>query len=376
MNTAALAKAGITPNTKDFMGKPMPRDADGDLTGEMPFFPAGRFLIDRVVPQPTAAEEEQIILDGQRKRLSLGITSIRELSGWPDGLRAFQHVRKDGKLQIRVALGLEAALNMENPEAFLRQQAAVSDLGDKWLRIHTLGEEPRPGTITAERYTDLSREMNRLGWRPSPHVDGGRVLDPVLDAWEAADRDSPIKGKRWVVEHVPNATPEQIKRMAALGVIVSTQMSGYDNDYEVAVKRLGQEQADRQTPVREFLDAGVIVLSGSDTSGPTPEDASPNNPWPNLYYYVTRKNKDRRVVGPQEKISRQEALRIATLNNAYVTFEEDVKGSIETGKLADFVVLSADYLTVPEEEILKLRPMATYVGGKKVFSAPDAGGKY
>ena len=91
---------------------------------------------------------------------------------------------------------------------------------------------------------------------------------------------------------------------------------------------------------------------------------------------MSRKNRSGRVIGPQEKISREEALRIATNNNAYATWDEKVKGSIEPGKLADFVILSADFMTIPEEQILQLHPMATYVGGRRVFSAPDAKARF
>ena len=91
---------------------------------------------------------------------------------------------------------------------------------------------------------------------------------------------------------------------------------------------------------------------------------------------MSRKTRDGRVLGPQEKISREEALRIATYNNAFATWEEKVKGSIEAGKLADFLVLSGDFMTIPEDEILKLHPLATYVGGRKVYTAPEANGAF
>jgi predicted amidohydrolase YtcJ len=179
---------------------------------------------------------------------------------------------------------------------------------------------------------------------------------------------------RWVVEHIPNVTPPLMDRLAKLGVVVSTNMAGYANDYNAAVRTLGREQAERQTPVREMLDHHLVVVIGSDYSGPNPDTATSNNPFVPLYYYVSRKTRGGRVLGPQEKISREEALRIATNNNAFATWEEKVKGSIEAGKLADFVVLSGDFMTIPEDEILKLRPIATYVGGHKVYSAPDANG--
>jgi len=125
-----------------------------------------------------------------------------------------------------------------------------------------------------------------------------------------------------------------------------------------------------------MLDHRLVVVIGSDYSGPNPETTSSNNPFVPLYYYVSRKTRDGRVLGPQQKISREEALRIATYNNAFTTWEEKVKGSIEPGKLADFLVLSADFMTIPEDEILRLHPMATYVGGRKVYEAPEANGAF
>jgi predicted amidohydrolase YtcJ len=163
-----------------------------------------------------------------------------------------------------------------------------------------------------------------------------------------------------------------MQRLAKLGVIVSIQLAGYAGDYEAAVKTLGAEQADRQTPVRELLDHGIVVVMGSDYSGPTPETRTPNNPFTRLYYYTSRRTQSGRLLGAHEKITRAEALRIATYNNAYATWAEKERGSIESGKLADFVILSADVLSVPEDQILRLSPLATYVGGRQVYSAPDA----
>jgi predicted amidohydrolase YtcJ len=120
-----------------------------------------------------------------------------------------------------------------------------------------------------------------------------------------------------------------------------------------------------------MLDRHMIVCAGSDFGGPNPDEALPNNPFKYFYYYVTRKTTDGRLLGPEEKISRAEALRLFTVNSAYATFEEKVKGSIEAGKLADFVILSQDIMTVPDDKILATRVLATYVGGRKVFSAEN-----
>jgi predicted amidohydrolase YtcJ len=255
--------------------------------------------------------------------------------------------------------------------------------GDHWLRLDSIGEEPYAPKTPLRQFTEIAIAVNRLGWRFAPHVNGGvagairgtftadEVLESTLAAYEAADRDRSIKDRRWVMEHIPFATPAQLDRLAKLGVIVSLQAQGYNGGYEAAVKAYGKERAERQTPIRDMLDRHMVVCAGSDFGGPLPGDPHPNNPFKFFYYYVTRKTVDGMELGPQEKISRAEALRLFTVNSAYTTFEEKVKGSIEAGKLADFVVLSQDLMTVPEDKILETRALTTYVGGHKVFAAEN-----
>jgi predicted amidohydrolase YtcJ len=376
MNSAALKKAGISRDMQSYMGKEIPKDSSGELTGETPDYPAGLFVVDKAVPLPSPGEEEQWIEAGQKQRNALGITSIRDLSNWPHAMRAFERFWRQGRLTVRVSLGLELAVS--DPAELARQQMVTPGFGDHWLRIDSAGERPHPpeGDATPEEYKALMLELNRLGWRHSPHVGTNEALEEVLQAYEAADRESPIRDKRWVVEHIPNVTPPLMERLAKLNVVVSTNMAGYTGNYDAAVRSLGEQQAQRQTPMREMLDHHLVVIAGSDYSGPTPDTTTSNNPFIALYYYVSRKTRDGRMLGPQEKISREEALRIATNNNAFATWEENVKGSIEPGKLADFLVLSGDFMTIPEDEILKLHPMATYVGGRKVYAAPEANGAF
>src|SRR5262249_8442511 len=129
---------------------------------------------------------------------------------------------------------------------------------------------PPGGDATPEQYKALIVELNRLGWRHSPHTATNEALEAVLQAYEAADRESPIRDKRWVVEHIPHVTPPQMERLAKLGVIVSTNMVGYAGNYDAAVRTLGREQAERQTPVREMLDHKIVVVNGSDYGRPDP----------------------------------------------------------------------------------------------------------
>ena len=119
--------------------------------------------------------------------------------------------------------------------------------------------------------------------------------------------------------------------------------------------------------MRTLLDHGVSVSAGSDWPGGT------NNPFIPYYFYVSRKNEAGSVVGPEQKITRQEALRVSTINSASLTFDERIKGSIEPGKLADFVILAQDILTIPEDQIPSIQILATYVGGRKVFAREGGG---
>src|SRR5262249_3128084 len=286
---------------------------------DLPGWPAGMYLTDKVVPPPTTAEEDQMILDGQKQRNALGITSIRDLALWPAGMRAFVHMWQQGKLTVRVSMGVDLP-DAADPAGLLRAQGMTPGFGDHWLRLDGAGEQPWPSTENPQQaltlpypqYLSFVLEMNRLGWREAPHVATNDVLDMVLDAYEAANRESSIVSKRWVIEHIPNVTPAEMDRIAKLGVIVSPNIAGYTGNYDQAVRTSGAAAADRQTPVREPLDHHIIVVPGSDYSGPNPDTAPPNNPFIPLYFYVSRKNPAGKVIGAQEKISRQEALRLGT----------------------------------------------------------------
>jgi predicted amidohydrolase YtcJ len=217
------------------------------------------------VPLLTSDEEDQMIVAGQKQRNALGITSTRDLSNWPPGMRAFVRMWRQGRLTVRVSMGLELP-DAGDPAGLVRQQGVTPGFGDHWLRIDSAGEQPNPpgGNATPQQYKALMVELNLLGWQHAPHVATNEALEAVLQAYEAADRESPIRDKRWVVEHIPNVTPPLMERLAKLGVIVSTNMAGYAGNYDAAVRALGQEQAERQTPVREMLDHHLVIVIGSD----------------------------------------------------------------------------------------------------------------
>ncbi|MBI4478506.1 MAG: amidohydrolase [Acidobacteria bacterium] len=388
LNSTALKAAGITRNTVMVGGNLIPKDVSGEPTGQIGPPNTVNNVVPAIVPWPPVDEQIAMIGKMQEQQLALGLTSIREVELKPEGMRAYQQMRRQGKLKMRISMGLDVqATDWDKLDDILSPLGAGPGFGDHWLRLDSVSEfavdsnlnvalfrEPKLnpagelGTmrITPDQIQQAMITINKYGWRPAIHITGDGTLDKVLDAYEAANAVSSIVGKRWVVEHIPYVQPDQMERLAKLGVLVSAQIQAHGGTAGAA-RALGEARANRMVPIRELLDHKIVVSAGSDWPGET------NNPFVILQFYITRQSEDGKLAGPEQKITRQEALRMATVNNAYFTFEEDVKGSLEPGKLADFLILSDDILTVPEDKIEQIKPLAVYVGGKKMYAAPSGG---
>jgi predicted amidohydrolase YtcJ len=387
LNSTALKAAGITRDTAMVGGNPIPKDSSGEPTGQIGPPNTVNNVVPAIVPWPPVEEQIAMVSKVQEQQLALGLTSIREVELKPEGMRTYQEMRRQGKLKMRVSMGIDVqATDWDKLDGILSPLAVQPGFGDHWLRMDSVSEfamdstaavalfrEPKLnpagelGTmrIMPEQLTHAMITINKYGWRPAIHITGDGTLDKVLDAYEAASAVHSIVGKRWVVEHIPFTQPDQMERMAKLGVIVSAQIQARGGAAGSA-RILGEARASRMVPIREFLNHKLVVSGGSDWPG------EGNNPFEIIQFYVTRKAEDGKLAGPEQKLSREEALRLETVNNAYFTFEEEVKGSIEPGKLADFLVLSEDVLTVPEDRIDEIKPLATYVGGKKMYAAPGS----
>ena len=219
-------------------------------------------------------------------------------------------------------------------------------------------------TNPKDAYTSSVREANQLGWRVATHAVGDAAMDEVLAAYEAANSEKSIADRRWAIEHGFIPRQDQIERIKKLGLIVSAQNHLYLAAPSMK-KYWGEKRAAWVTPMRFYLDNGVRVSSGTD---------SPVIPYPPLwtiYHFVTRNTISDGVYGKDQRITRQEALRLSTINNAYLMFEENTKGSLEPGKLADLVVLSDDIMTCPEDRIRDMTVLMTMVNGKMVFQHKD-----
>jgi predicted amidohydrolase YtcJ len=263
----------------------------------------------------------------------------------------------------------------------------AQDAGDEWVRIggvkllvdggfeggHMSAPYAEPyghgGTFSGvtvvqpQAYAEVVSELNGMGWRVATHAVGDAAVEQVLNAYQAADAEHSIAGKRWTVEHAFVVNPGQLKRLKKLDIAVSAQ----DHLYlaaPVLKKYWGAKRAAEVTPMKDFIQAGLLVASGTDSP------VIPFNPFWTLYHFASRDTISDGVYGPDQKItSRSVLLKLATINYAKLIGEAADKGSIEPGKLADFAILTDDFLTVPLPRLRDMEALATYVGGKEVYRA-------
>lgn len=382
LNSAALQALGIGLDTDAPPRVIVHRDNSGIPTGLVTGQPAAVMVFAaRIVPQPTLAEKKELIKIIQVEQNAMGLTGIRDLQLYPDVMQAYFELWREGALTLRMNIGLEINAGEENKiDDMLSPWGVASGFGDEWLRIDGVAEY-NPGDWMREPYSNSNsgnigqlrllpedfiaaiRKFNIYGWRPSIHVGGDRTLDLVLDAYEAADEDKSIKDRRWIVEHIQLLHDDQIARLKNLGVLVSAQFQPYLRAAR-SLQRWGTQRFHKAMRIKDLMDNGIIVSGGSDWPG------APNNPFINIYYYVTRDTQDLGPVGIDQKISRQQAIKVMSLNNAYMMFNENVTGSIEPGKFADFIIISDDILSVKEAEIKDIKALETYVAGKRVYLAP------
>ena len=383
LNSAALKKWGIDRETPQPQGGRISRDANGALNGE---------LMDRakeLVKLPQAGAERMSVdsLIAEHKKLNAaGLTSIRYPGASIEQYRLLQEMEKKGLLTIRVNQLMRAfdATDATKMRAAVAAWNVKQDEGDEWLRIGGIklavdggfeggwmtqlyakpydegGRFYGVNTIKQAPYTDIVKELNRQGWRVATHAVGDAAIDEVLAAYEAANAEHSIVGRRWTIEHgfIPRA--DQFPRMKKLDLVISAQDHLYLAGPSL-VKYWGLERASWTTPMRTYIDQGFTVAGGTD---------APVVPFPPLwvfYHFVTRDTISGGVLGADQKISRQEALKVETINNAFLTFEEQIKGSIEPGKVADLVVLPEDIMTCPPKSIESMRVLMTIVGGKIVY---------
>jgi hypothetical protein len=387
VNSRALALAHVTRETPDPQGGQIYKDANGQPTGLL-MDNAGRF-VRPLLPHPTEAEKE----DGMRRVLALvnshGLTSAGDPSGTPGDAALFRKLRDEGQLTVRVdfAYDIDPAEPLGKVEDALKALPKPGSDGDGMFRSDEIGETGLDGAeLTAflehdypgkPGYRGLQKVPNaqfdrfaalvaKYGYRLRPHAVGDAAVDEALEAFEYANKQVAITGRRWMIDHAFLLGPQHYERVKRLGLIINSQ---YMHNYELGkliLKAWKRPLADRSEPYREWLKNGIMFAGGSD--GPISYYAEPLL---EIYGEVTRGTQWGGKLGPDQGISRAEAIRSVTINGAYTTFEEKVKGSIEPGKYADFVVLSNDILNVPAKQIATTKVLATVLGGRTVYGKLD-----
>jgi hypothetical protein len=404
VNTAALRAAGITSATPDPPGGSIARDATGEPTGLLRNM--GPVLARFDTRQPRQGSSLDMLERVHEAYAALGITSIVEGAATIDGYRAYQDLRRAGRLRVRAAVTLVAQSDGTRPgaERFLDTLPGAFNAGDEWLKIGPVKLFADGGILTGTAFMRepwgpaaaslygltnpadrgfLTLPPDRLratilaahgrGWQVCAHVTGDAGVDAVLDAFEAANRERPITDRRFTLIHADFANRDAAARAAALGVIVNTQPAWYYEDGDVLHDVLGEGRVQHLIGVREWLENGVrVVLSSDHMFGLDPDTSlNPFNPFLTMYAAVTRRTRSGRVIGAAQAITREDALRMMTANAAYMTFDETRKGSIEVGKLGDLAILSDDPLSVPAERIKDITAVTTIVGGRVVYQRPQ-----
>jgi predicted amidohydrolase YtcJ len=383
VNSRALQLAGITRVTPDPQGGQIYKDSNGEPTGLL-MDNAGRF-IGKFIPHPSEAEKEA----GLKRVLALvnshGLTSAGDPSGSPEDAALFRKLRDAGQLTVRVdfAYNIDPAEPLDKVDAELKALPKPGSDGDGMFRSDEIGETGLDGAeltallehdypgkpgyrglqkVPTDQFEKFAALVAKYGYRLRPHAVGDAAIDEALDAFEYANKQTPITGRRWMIDHAFLLGPQHYERVKRLGLIINSQ---YMHNYELGaliLKAWKRPLADRSEPYAEWLKNGIMFAGGSD--GPISYYAEPLL---EIYGEVTRGTPWDGRLGPNQGISRADAIRTVTINGAYTTFEEKEKGSIEAGKYADFVVLSGDILEVPAEQIRDLKVLTTVLGGKAVY---------
>lgn len=404
LNSRLLAKMGITRETPQPPNGKIIKDARGEPTGLILGAPQLLGPLRRT-RQATHRDLLWAIEAMQKKYNEAGITSTIDRGQGAEGFRAYQELHRAGRLTVRtyVTFMISAQGTPQQVREELMRIPFVTGWGDEWLRVGSIKTIVDGGILIGTAYLrepygentaiygyqdpdyrgvlyvpkenlfEMARVANRLGWQMTAHTAGGGATDLLLDAYEAADRESPIRPRRFTISHANFPNAQARARALRMGVLFDCQPAWHHFDGPALKDVFGPARMSHFIPLRSLLDEGLIVAGGSDhmIRFDARQAINPYHPFFGMWMAVTRRTTDGSVLNPEQRINRLEALRLWTLNAAYLSFEENLKGSIQPGKLADFVVISKDYLSCPEDEIKDIEALLTVVDGKEVYRRPN-----
>ena len=383
VNTRVLELAGITRATPDPPGGTIVRDAAGEPTGVLK--DEAMSLVTRLIPESSTADRDQAFRRAQAHAIANGLTMVHDMGGWED-LETYRRAAAAGELVLRIYAFVPLA-TWER----LREYVARNGTGDARLRWGglkgfvdgSLGsttawfyepylDEPGTAGLVVTDTAQLRRSIqgaDAAGLHVAVHAIGDRANDWLLDVLEAVARENGPRDRRFRIEHAQHLSAAAIARFAPLGVLPSMQPYHAVDDGRWAARRIGPERIRTTYAFRSLLDAGASVMFGSDWS------VAPLQPLLGIDAAVRRRTIDGANPGgwvPEEKISVAEALHAYTAANAFGGFAERTLGTLESERLADLVVLSADLLSIPPERLPEVQVDYTIIGGKVVHTRSGA----
>ena len=388
VNSLALKIAGITKDTANPFGGEILKDKETKEPVGM-ILDKAHDLVTKHIPALTPEYIEKAVLVGVKRSLELGWCQIHDAGGTYAEVELFKRLYKEGKIKLRI----HKAIHGPSPDAErLMKEGATAGSFDGLFNFRTIkvvfdGALGSRGAALLAPYSDFDTsgflihkeevlfpmlvEALKSGIQVQTHAIGDRANRTILDLYEKAFATVPAKERklsdpRWRIEHAQVLNSSDLNRFAKLGIIASMQPSHAISDLHFAPKRLGQERLSGAYAWQDLLKTGVIIAAGSDAPVERGE--------PMIEFYAAIARKDQKGFSgegwhPEQKVSRQQALKMLTIWPAQAAFEEQIKGSIEVGKLADFTILSNDIMTIAEAEILKTKCVMTMVNGEILFDS-------
>ena len=387
-NSYAIKLAGVTASSTPPEGGEIRKDPKtGEPNGIFMDRAIGHFF-GKLLPSESPATWRQGLTLIQKLEHEFGLTSVIDPGLSPDQMLVYQDLRDAGKLTMRTGMMLRIDPTKPLPEIeqTIRAFPLRQRFGDEQLWIHgvKMGIDGGPHNaflrdeyanhagylgmpvVTTEKLTQVVTLLNDRDWRVGIHCVGDAAIDSILTAYEAANAKKSIVGKRWELIHAILPASDHYARIDTMRLNVTTQTMHNWSLGANFVNNWGAPRANQTEPIKTWMERLGIRVSGGTDGGTFPFDQMLL-----LWMELSRQTEGAGVLGKDQAISRQDAIRFHTINGAYATFDEDSRGSLEPGKLADLIVLSGDLLTVPTDEVRKLKVLMTMVGGKVVHGDFD-----
>ncbi|MCS7025803.1 MAG: amidohydrolase [Bryobacteraceae bacterium] len=404
LNSLALQRSGIDRNFQVTDGAPcrLERDSTGELTGILrncarfiKYTPSG--------PAPTEKDKLEQIKLLFKDYNAVGLTSIADRDADDEAVELYRKLRDSGQLTVRIFLNLSV-----NPHTTMEkireriEQASQSPLhrynNQLWLRaikvyldggmltgsaymlqpwgvsaVYSITDPSYRGMryIEPDKLYEIFKLALANGLQPTAHAVGDGAVTTMVDVYERIDQHMPVRPGRPCITHANFMTLEAIRRMKKLGVVADLQPAWLERDGATLLKQFGYARLAYFQPYKTLFDEGVMVGGGSDHMQKIGgmRSINPYNPFFGMWITLTRQPRwTHQVLHPEQRISREQAIRLYTIQNAFLTFEEKEKGSLEPGKLADFIVLDRDILTCPIDQVRSVQVLETYLGGKRVYA--------